>query len=221
MGGIQIPQKKNNLRYFHYLLSKTKKIFARDHESVHALQEFGFQSAEFFMDTAYYAYDRDQVKARTGIKKTKTRTNHNHHTHANTPSALSDTFADTSSKYIVINCNKNGQQFLEDIITDTKEYISKWYDVYYVPVSQWTQKAYADMDYYHIIKQRLPEAKKLRLLYREDDFARFASIIKGAEKVISTRLHLFLIASFLWVETKVYPYQKKILKMKKIIEDHN
>jgi hypothetical protein len=35
--------------------------------------------------------------------------------------------------------------------------------------------------------------------------------------VISSRLHLFLIASFLWVPTKVYPYQKKILKMQKTI----
>jgi hypothetical protein len=32
-------------------------------------------------------------------------------------------------------------------------------------------------------------------------------------------LHLFLVASFLWVETKVYPYQMKILKMKKTIQE--
>jgi hypothetical protein len=30
---------------------------------------------------------------------------------------------------------------------------------------------------------------------------------------------LFLVASFLWVETKVYPYQMKILKMKKTIQE--
>jgi hypothetical protein len=47
----------------------------------------------------------------------------------------------------------------------------------------------------------------------------FLQILKGATKVISVRLHLFLISEFLGVSTKVYPYQKKIIKMQKIIED--
>jgi hypothetical protein len=38
----------------------------------------------------------------------------------------------------------------------------------------------------------------------------FLQILKGATKVIS---------EFLGVSTKVYPYQKKIIKMQKIIED--
>jgi hypothetical protein len=31
-------------------------------------------------------------------------------------------------------------------------------------------------------------------------------------------LHLYLIASFLGCNTKVYPYQRKILKMQKVID---
>jgi hypothetical protein len=37
--------------------------------------------------------------------------------------------------------------------------------------------------------------------------------------VITPRLHLFLVSSYLWVPIKVYPYQKKILKMKKTLEN--
>lgn len=40
MGGIQIPTKKKNLIFFNRLLKHTKQIFARDEESVAALQKF-------------------------------------------------------------------------------------------------------------------------------------------------------------------------------------
>ena len=58
----------------------------------------------------------------------------------------------------------------------------------------------------------------MEILDREHDFASFVKVIQGAEIVISTRLHLFLMASFMGVKTKVYPYQKKILKMQKVLE---
>jgi exopolysaccharide biosynthesis predicted pyruvyltransferase EpsI len=70
------------------------------------------------------------------------------------------------------------------------------------------------------LKYRLKnEASSLKLLRREADFKHFADKVANAEIVISTRLHLFLIASFLKVKTKVYPYQRKILKMQKVIEN--
>ncbi|MEI8008462.1 MAG: hypothetical protein WCI00_03415 [bacterium] len=53
---------------------------------------------------------------------------------------------------------------------------------------------------------------------REDDFTHFAKTVAQASMVISSRLHLFLIASFLEVPTKVYPYQKKIIKMQNTLK---
>ena len=60
--------------------------------------------------------------------------------------------------------------------------------------------------------------KKIEVLDWEENFEHFITILKGAELVISTRLHLFLIASFLNVPTKVYPYQRKILKMQEVMQ---
>ena len=54
---------------------------------------------------------------------------------------------------------------------------------------------------------------------RSEDFIWFIKYLGGAHKVISTRLHLFLISEFIGIETQVYPYQKKINKMKKIIDE--
>ena len=60
---------------------------------------------------------------------------------------------------------------------------------------------------------------RFEILDREEDFEKFAIKISKAEIVISTRLHLFLISSFLGIRTKVYPYQKKILKMQEMVRD--
>jgi polysaccharide pyruvyl transferase WcaK-like protein len=61
--------------------------------------------------------------------------------------------------------------------------------------------------------------QRFNILDREEDFEVFVKTIAQAHMVISSRLHLFLVASFLKVSTKVYPYQKKILKMQNIIKE--
>lgn len=189
MWWIQVPSKNINKSLFKLLLNKTKKIFARDFESVNELKEYGFDNTEFFMDTAYFAYD---------WKKTLNSTLWTLH----------------SDKYIIVNVNKNGEKFFDAIFQDVKTYIQQWYEVYFVPVSIGTSKEYSDIFYYHELKYRFKlQASSLKLLRREADFKHFAEKVANAEIVISTRLHLFLIASFLKVKTKVYPYQKKILKM--------
>jgi hypothetical protein len=53
------------------------------------------------MDTAYFAYPRASF---------------NH---------LSVSTVDRSEKYIIVNINKNGEQFFEEILQDVKEYIEQ------------------------------------------------------------------------------------------------
>ena len=153
------------------------------------------------MDTSYFSYSRNEVK-----KEKK------------------------SEKYIIINLNKNGEQFLNEIAQDIQTYLEKGYAIYYVPVAKGHNQYYQDIIY----KQQLEQLKKvlpslgetpqscgggvLKTLDWEKDFQHFTEIVKNAEIVISTRLHLFLIASFLGTKTKVYPYQRKILKMQEVIE---
>lgn len=195
MGWIQVPRKNINKSLFKILLNKTKKIFARDFESVNELKAFGFDNVEFFMDTAFFSYDRKKVES----WKLKVEND--------------------GRKYIVVNINKKGEKFFNEILQDVKDYIQQGYEVYFVPVSIGTQKDYSDIYYYKKIKEILnPPSSIFHLLKREADFKHFTEKVANAEIVISTRLHLFLIASFLKVKTKVYPYQKKILKMQKVIE---
>ena len=124
-----------------------------------------------------------------------------------------------SDKSIIINLNKNGAHFIDKLIEDMKDYVDQDYTIHYVPVSKGSQSDYNDIEYLELIQEAYPTAK-INILDRESDFTTFVNKISKASLVISSRLHLFLIASFMWVKTKVYPYQKKILKMQSVIEKH-
>lgn len=193
MGGIQTPKKLFNRLLFKNMLKRTKHIFARDMETVNELKTYGFNNTEFFMDTSYFAYPRKKVQGSA---------------------------TENYKKYIVINLNKNAEKFLPEIIEEVKHRYNKWYEVKYVPVAKGNGEQYADIRYAHKI-QKWADIKQQRftILDREHDFNQFVKILAGASIVISSRLHLFLIASFLGVETKVYPYQKKILKMQDTLQE--
>ncbi|MEI6426052.1 MAG: polysaccharide pyruvyl transferase family protein [Candidatus Absconditabacteria bacterium] len=188
MGGIQIPQKKQNTILFDFLLKQCSSIWARDEESVKELTKYGYKSASFFMDTAFYSYTWPKYTGK-------------------------------SDKSIIINLNKHGAHFIDTLIEDMKNYVDQDYTIHYVPVSKGGQSDYNDVEYLDLIQAAYPTAK-INILDWESDFATFVDKISKASLVISSRLHLFLIASFMGVKTKVYPYQKKIIKMQSVIKKH-
>jgi polysaccharide pyruvyl transferase WcaK-like protein len=124
---------------------------------------------------------------------------------------------DDKKPYIILNLNKNGERFLPDIAKDIQPYINKGYTIYFVPVAKGHNTYYNDLQYLPSLSTSLT-TENILLLDRENNFSHFIQILKNAELVISTRLHLFLIASFLGVPTKVYPYQRKILKMQEVMK---
>jgi len=190
MWWIQIPQKDKNKKLFNYLMKKVDYVYARDLESVYELKKYGFENAEFFMDTSYFAYDWKSVNEKN-----------------------------VRQKYIVVNVNKNWEHFLDDIIHDVQYYLDEWYRVLYVPIAKWKTDQYSDLYYFKKIKSACGKNDKFEILDWEENFWKFAEKLANAEVVISTRLHLFLISSFLWTRTKVYPYQKKILKMQEVLRN--
>lgn len=190
MGWIQIPQKKINKRLFNYLIKRVDYVYSRDLESVYELKKYWFENTEFFMDTSYFAYDWKSVKEKN-----------------------------IRQKYIIVNVNKKWEKFLNDIIHDVQYYINAWYRIVYVPVAKWKSEQYSDLYYYKKIKSACKKDDKFEILDREENFWKFAEKLANAEIVISTRLHLFLISSFMGVRTKVYPYQKKILKMQEVLRN--
>ena len=188
MGGIQAPKKSLNCKLFGRLLKRTKAVYARDEDSVHALEKLGYKGAEFFMDTSRFAYDRTTVEK-------------------DSPSDM---------KVALINLNKNGERFYPNLLAECKSLLQEGYELAYVPVSKWESPIYNDPQYQTQLEKDLNIT--MESIDWEENFSTFLQKVKGADIIITGRLHLFLIASYLWVKTKVFPYQKKILKMTSILE---
>ena len=188
MWGVQVPKNLKNKRKLLSLLNNTTKCYLRDFNAVSEISPY-VRECNFFIDTSYFAYDWGGVLAKKSDKS-----------------------------YIVINLNKNGERFFGELVEDIKYYCDKGYRIYYVPVAKWNNIYYNDLQYFERLKNILGERVDLDLLDWEFDFDSFIKILKWAKKVYSSRLHLYLIASFLGCDTKVYPYQRKILKMKKVID---
>ena len=191
MWWVQIPKNSKKKKQLLSLLKYTTSCYLRDFDAVNEIKPY-MKGCEFFMDTSYFAYEWDKV-------------------------SLNDE-NNIDKPYVVVNLNKNAESFFDDLVQDIKSYSKKWYRVYYVSVAKGNNIYYDDLQYAQCLEKELWEDVDFALLDWESDFDNFAKILKWAKKVFSSRLHLYLIASFLWCDTKVYPYQRKILKMKNVIE---
>ncbi|MDD2537582.1 MAG: polysaccharide pyruvyl transferase family protein [Candidatus Absconditabacteria bacterium] len=225
MGGIQIPKRKKNKRLLRLLLKQSNHNYLRDFQAVEEVKEFGFPQTSFFMDTSYFAYPRDKVHSLENttttleIKKNSIKKIDSSFLKIIERKEVYSTLSTSTQPYIVINLNRNGEKFLTQIAQEIQEYYRKGYQIFYVPVGKGKRKSYNDLQYINKLRTVLEKGVVIHLLDRERDFETFALVLKGAERVISTRLHLFLIASFMGVRTKVYPYQRKILKMQEVIKE--
>ena len=189
---MQIPKNSKKKKQLLSLLKNTTACYLRDFDAVEEIKPY-VKNCEFFMDTSYFAYEWNKVWLDDEKKIEK--------------------------PYVIVNLNKNAEKFFNELVQDIKYYSQKWYRIYYAPIAKWNNIYYQDLQYSQHLEKSLWENVDFALLDWESDFNNFAKILKWAEKVFSSRLHLYLIASFLWCDTKVYPYQRKILKMQKVIDN--
>ena len=191
MWWVQIPKNNKKKAQLLSLLKYTTACYLRDFDAVEEIKSY-VNNCEFFMDTSYFAYEWESIS----LNKEK----------------------NIEKPYVVVNLNKNAEKFFDELVQDIKSYSQRGYRIYYVPVAKGNNIYYQDLQYSQRLEKSLWENVDFALLDWEADFDSFAKVLKWAEKVFSSRLHLYLIASFLWCDTKVYPYQRKILKMQKVID---
>ena len=113
--------------------------------------------------------------------------------------------------YIIVNINKKAEQFYDKIYNIVEENYRNSKEIYFA----WICKSPADDDiiYYHKLKKDFPWIKLLDW----EDFYLFLDVLAKAEKVYTTRLHLFLVSYYLWLEVVPFVYQKKVEKMKQVL----
>jgi len=186
-GGIQFPKKIWNKIPFYILTKKAEKLFVRDFDLIENKNKLSNKIA-FFPDTSIFVYDNiDLKKYKWNIEKKE------------------------KKNYIIVNVNKKAEQFLPQIKEKIKEFYDKWYEVYFAEIC----KSPKDMDliYFDILKNHFPNIKLLDWENWDD----FINVLLEAEKVFTTRLHLFLISFYLNLDVNPFVYQKKVEKMKKVL----
>lgn len=191
MWWVQVPVLPRNKLIFYFFFLYAKHFYMRDEECVAALNKIKAEKASFFMDTSYFVNENRKIELEN----------------------------ENIQKYIVVNLNSKWANYLNQLLLDVQNYLNKWYKILYVPISKWIWDP--DIVYYNELKKHFDNVDNFEILDWEEDFNEFLHILKGSEIVISSRLHLFLISSFIGCKTKVYPYQKKILKMQKVLEKIN
>lgn len=203
MWGIQVPDSKVQQIHLNFWLKNSDHLYLRDFQTIEEVENFINSHSEwneeslskkidFCMDTSYFAYPWNEVLITEGREV-------------------------SPEKYIVVNiCDQN---FVSDVANDIKPYLDQGYKIYYIPVYRSHKGIPSDLHFKHILEEKLNAKHPFEILDWIDDFQRFVSVLKGAETVFCTRLHLFLVASYLQVTTKVYPYQRKIIKMQKVLEN--
>jgi hypothetical protein len=153
--------------------------------------------------------------------------------------------------HIIINSNPLSWKRTDELVSIAKDYMHRWYDVYFLPAFFTSNPQQDDMKVYEYLINKIvgthgnvsdylgasvilsdseessnkisgPSARvrsgwQLFLLDRRNR-DEFLIMFHSAEKVFCSRLHVFLIAAFLWLDVQAYPYQKKIAKNMSILK---
>jgi len=186
---IQIPKKIWNKLIFKLFLWKAEKIYTRDYDLVWKIDK-----VEFFPDTSLYVmlWSKKYIVDEKNYKW------------------LNNT---EKQDWIVVNINKKAEKFFPEIENIVENFYRQWKNVYFARVCK--SPLDDDIVYYHKLKQKFVWIKLLDW----EDFFVFLKILECAEKVYTTRLHLFLISFYLNLEVEPFVYQKKVEKMKKVFEN--
>ena len=91
------------------MLKYTTACYLRDFEAVDEITPY-VETCEFFMDTSYFAYEWSDVTL-------------------NTEKII-------DKPYIVVNLNKNAEQFFDELAQDIKSCSQKDYRIFYVPIAK-------------------------------------------------------------------------------------
>lgn len=196
MGGVQQPKKRYNQIILKYIIGRSDWCFLRDGESVEVVKKIKELAkgkkdnwVEWFMDTSYFAIEE------TRSKKQETR-------------------IENWLKHIIINTSPLAQKWTEQLRDIVWQYYDKWYTIYFLSAFFTSNPEQDDMSCFVKLQKEFPF---LQLLDRRDRDT-FLIIFKSAEKVYCSRLHIFLIATFLNLKVQPYAYQKKLEKIQALLD---
>ena len=216
MGWLQKPKAWYNKLILKLILRNANGCFLRDEESVKtatmlrcydALKDSAtmpnkktYHNIGWFIDTSYFTiFDNDfNLTMQDNSKASQHRS----------------IAASQHSKHIIINTNPLSEKRTEELSDIVRQYHEQGYEIYFLPAFFTRNPAQNDTLCFDLLKSKFDYIQLLDRRKRDE----FQIIFLSAEKVFCSRLHIFLVAAFCWLDVKPYAYQKKITKNMNILK---
>ena len=114
-------------------------------------------------------------------------------------------------KYTV-NIHHFSHQFLDDLVNILQNEKPSQIDFVPAGIGRYDK----DLEYASTVEQKI--GKKIQINFWHQDFFQFLKRFGASKKVISARLHLFLIAKFIGLEASYFAYQTKLKKIDRVLQ---
>ena len=119
----------------------------------------------------------------------------------------------TPQNKVSINLHHFSSNFLDDLIWKLQKFKPAQIDFIPAGLGRYDK----DLEFKNIIEQKLN--KKIMINRWDQDFQKFLNQLWDSQKVISARLHLFLIAKYIGLQAEFFAYQTKLVKMDKVLKE--
>ncbi len=196
MWWVQLPSRWHNKLILKHIVRSSSGSFCRDEESVdvvRSLLPFGNKEHEkhrWYIDTSYFAlwegWWEDNQKSRVGWGRDD----------------------DKESPHSIVNASPLSPSWTKSLEGIIASQLDQWYTVYFLPAFFTSNPQQDDIVVYKNLQKLFPSLQLLD--WRERDS--FIQCFTSAKHIYCSRLHIFLVAAFLWLPVTPYAYQKKINK---------
>ena len=123
--------------------------------------------------------------------------------------------ANTPQEKYTINIHQFSHQFMNDLLQSLRR--DNPNQIEFVPAG--LGKFDKDLKYVSFIEQEL--CRPISINSWDKDFHKFLKVLGTSKKVLSARLHLFLIAKYMGLPVQFFAYQTKLTKMDKVLSALN
>lgn len=115
----------------------------------------------------------------------------------------------------IVNLNPKWEQYFQTVLDQVKTDLKAGKEVFYFPANILEDSQYFDKLGQHLNDH---EKKSFKLLDRDYDRDHFIKIFEKADKAIWTRLHFYILCRYFTIDITPLPYQKKVDKMKAVVD---
>jgi len=203
-GWIDTPQRWFNKILFPWWLSQSDEFYLRDFNSIEVVSSllyqkyFKFNLSKYFekIKNLHFMFDTSKVAFDRDIFQKQKGPKHH---------------------LVGININPIGwQKYKTQYLDYVEQKIAQWNKIVYIPFN-----LAQDSRFFEILKEKFGSNRVILSVDWSKDFVGFIRQLLELDEILATRLHLFLIATYMDLQVISLPYQNKVKKFQAVLRLYN